>query len=127
MPGAFAHKHYWSRANRSLLDDPKLLPEHSRELIPLSFMFSVLNKEFSVNSHIFTAIASCLPSNMFIALIATLVEMVVDGVSTRKVCKITRELCGAEVSKSTVSAMVTCSARMARAFSRQRAISISNG
>jgi putative transposase len=40
------------------------------------------------------------------ALIATLVEMVVNGVSTRKIRKITRKLCGMEVSKSTVSAMV---------------------
>ena len=40
------------------------------------------------------------------ALIATLVEMVVNGVSTRKIEKITRELCGVGISKSTVSAMV---------------------
>ncbi len=32
-------------------------------------------------------------------------EMVVQGVSTRKVTKITEELCGVEVSKSTVSAL----------------------
>lgn len=40
------------------------------------------------------------------ALIGTLLEMVVNGVSTRKVKKITRELCGAEFSKSTVSELV---------------------
>jgi len=37
------------------------------------------------------------------ALIATLVEMVVNGVSTRKVKAITEELCGVELSRSTVS------------------------
>ena len=37
------------------------------------------------------------------ALVATLVEMVVCGVSTRRVTKITQELCGKEFSKSTVS------------------------
>jgi len=37
------------------------------------------------------------------ALILTLMEMVVNGVSTRKVARITEELCGREFSKSTVS------------------------
>jgi putative transposase len=37
------------------------------------------------------------------ALITTLMEMVVNGVSTRKISNITRELCGTEFSKSTVS------------------------
>lgn len=37
------------------------------------------------------------------ALLITLVEMVVNGVSTRKVTAVTEELCGAEFSKSTVS------------------------
>lgn len=37
------------------------------------------------------------------ALILALMEMVVNGVSTRKVAKITEELCGAEFSKSAVS------------------------
>src|SRR5258707_1417646 len=37
------------------------------------------------------------------ALILTLMEMVVNGVSTRKVARITEELCGHEFSKSTVS------------------------
>jgi putative transposase len=37
------------------------------------------------------------------ALILTLMEMVVNGVSTRKVAPITEELCGASFSKSTVS------------------------
>lgn len=37
------------------------------------------------------------------ALIVTLMEMAVNGVSTRKIKNITRELCGAEFSKSTVS------------------------
>lgn len=37
------------------------------------------------------------------ALVLSLMEMVVQGVSTRKVTKITEELCGAEFSKSTVS------------------------
>jgi len=37
------------------------------------------------------------------ALILTLMEMVVNGVSTRKVARITEELCGREFAKSTVS------------------------
>ncbi len=37
------------------------------------------------------------------ALIVTLMEMAVNGVSTRKITNITRELCGVEFSKSTVS------------------------
>jgi transposase-like protein len=37
------------------------------------------------------------------ALILTLMEMVVNGVSTRKVAQITEELCGREFAKSTVS------------------------
>lgn len=37
------------------------------------------------------------------ALVLTLMEMVINGVSTRKVSQITEELCGTEFSKSTVS------------------------
>jgi putative transposase len=37
------------------------------------------------------------------ALVLSLMEMVLNGVSTRKVTKITEELCGATFSKSTVS------------------------
>ena len=37
------------------------------------------------------------------ALVCTLMEMVVNGVSTRKVAQITEELCGKAFSKSTVS------------------------
>jgi transposase-like protein len=37
------------------------------------------------------------------ALLLTLVEMVINGVSTRKISAITEELCGADFSKSTVS------------------------
>lgn len=37
------------------------------------------------------------------AFVLALMEMVVNGVSTRKVSQITEELCGAEFSKSTVS------------------------
>ena len=39
------------------------------------------------------------------ALVLALMEMVVNGVSTRKVARVTKELCGAEFSKSTVSAL----------------------
>lgn len=39
------------------------------------------------------------------ALVLTLMEMVIQGVSTRKVAAITEELCGKEFSKSTVSAL----------------------
>ena len=37
------------------------------------------------------------------ALVLTMMEMVINGVSTRKVSLITEELCGAQFSKSTVS------------------------
>ncbi|MDK2821957.1 MAG: hypothetical protein PWP31_1922, partial [Clostridia bacterium] len=37
------------------------------------------------------------------ALLLALMEMVVNGVSTRKVCRFTEELCGTTFSKSTVS------------------------
>jgi putative transposase len=37
------------------------------------------------------------------ALMLTLMEMVVNGVSTHKISRITEELCGTEFSKSTVS------------------------
>src|SRR5690606_37305574 len=37
------------------------------------------------------------------ALVLALMEMVINGVSTRKVSQITEELCGTEFSKSTVS------------------------
>lgn len=40
------------------------------------------------------------------ALVQTIAEMYVQGVSTRKVKKITEELCGLEISKSQVSALV---------------------
>ncbi len=39
------------------------------------------------------------------AFILSLIEMVINGVSTRKVTHITEELCGTEISKSTVSAL----------------------
>jgi len=39
------------------------------------------------------------------AFILSLIEMVINGVSTRKVTNITEELCGTEISKSTVSAL----------------------
>jgi putative transposase len=39
------------------------------------------------------------------AFLLALMEMVVQGVSTRKVTKITEDLCGTEISKSTVSAL----------------------
>ena len=39
------------------------------------------------------------------ALMLALMEMVIQGVSTRKVTEVTQELCGAEFSKSTVSAL----------------------
>ncbi len=41
------------------------------------------------------------------ALVLALMEMVVQGVSTRKVTHITEELCGAQFSKSTVSSLAT--------------------
>ena len=41
------------------------------------------------------------------ALVLALMEMVVNGVSTRKVARITEELCGTSFSKSTVSRLCT--------------------
>ncbi len=41
------------------------------------------------------------------ALVATLAEMYVQGVSTRKVKDVTEELCGASFSKSLVSSLAT--------------------
>jgi len=41
------------------------------------------------------------------ALIATMIEMVVQGVSTRKVSNVVEELCGTSISKSTVSELCT--------------------
>ena len=54
------------------------------------------------------------------ALVLAMMEMVVNGVSTRKVTKVTEELCGVSFSKSTVSAL--CSALDARvaAFNERR-------
>ena len=40
-----------------------------------------------------------------VALLSCLVEMVIQGVSTRKVSAVVEELCGASISKSTVSAL----------------------
>jgi len=39
------------------------------------------------------------------ALLLSLMEMVIQGVSTRKICEITETLCGTSLSKSTVSAL----------------------
>src|SRR5438270_5511682 len=45
------------------------------------------------------------------ALVCTLMELVVNGVSTRTVAQITEELCGKAFSKSTVSALCQSCAR----------------
>lgn len=54
------------------------------------------------------------------AFVLALMEMVVNGVSTRKVTHITEELCGASFSKSTVSALCTALDPRVRAFNERR-------
>ena len=54
------------------------------------------------------------------AFVLALMEMVVNGVSTRKVSAITEELCGASFSKSTVSALCTGLDARVRAFNERR-------
>ena len=54
------------------------------------------------------------------AFVLALMEMVVQGVSTRKVSAITEELCGASFSKSTVSALCTGIEPRVRAFNERR-------
>jgi len=54
------------------------------------------------------------------AFVLALMEMVVQGVSTRKVSAITEELCGASFSKSTVSALCAGLGHRVRAFNERR-------
>lgn len=54
------------------------------------------------------------------AFVLALMEMVVNGVSTRKVSTITEELCGASFSKSTVSALCAGLEPRVRAFNERR-------
>ena len=54
------------------------------------------------------------------AFVLALMEMVVQGVSTRKVSAITEELCGASFSKSTVSALCAGLDARVRAFNERR-------
>ena len=54
------------------------------------------------------------------ALLLSLMEMVVNGVSTRKVTNITEELCGASFSKSMVSSLCTGLDARVRAFNERR-------
>lgn len=54
------------------------------------------------------------------AFVLALMEMVVNGVSTRKVTNITEELCGASFSKSTVSQLCTGLDARVRAFNERR-------
>lgn len=54
------------------------------------------------------------------AFVLALMEMVVQGVSTRKVSAITEELCGASFSKSTVSALCVGLDARVRAFNERR-------
>jgi putative transposase len=54
------------------------------------------------------------------AFVLALMEMVVNGVSTRKVTQITEELCGANFSKSTVSQLCTGLDARVRAFNERR-------
>lgn len=53
------------------------------------------------------------------ALVLALMEMVVNGVSTRKVSKITEELCGTAFSKSTVSRLCAALDARVRAFNER--------
>ena len=54
------------------------------------------------------------------ALVLAMMEMVVNGVSTRKVTKVTEELCGVSFSKSTVSALCTALDARVAAFNERR-------
>lgn len=54
------------------------------------------------------------------AFVLALMEMVVNGVSTRKVTRITEELCGASFSKSTVSQLSTALDGRVAAFNERR-------
>lgn len=54
------------------------------------------------------------------SLIATMVQMVIAGVSTRKVSKVVETLCGKEFSKSTVSELCKCLDDDIKAFRNQR-------
>lgn len=54
------------------------------------------------------------------AFVVALMEMVVNGVSTRKVSNITEELCGVSFSKSTVSQLCTGLDARVRAFNERR-------
>lgn len=54
------------------------------------------------------------------AFVIALMEMVVNGVSTRKVTRITEELCGASFSKSTVSHLCTSLDARVAAFNERR-------
>lgn len=54
------------------------------------------------------------------AFVLALMEMVVNGVSTRKVTAITEELCGASFSKSTVSSLCSGLEPRVRAFNERR-------
>ena len=54
------------------------------------------------------------------AFVLALMEMVVQGVSTRKVSAITEELCGASFSKSTVSALCAGLDPRVRSFNERR-------
>lgn len=53
------------------------------------------------------------------ALVLSLMEMVVNGVSTRKVARITEELCGTSFSKSTVSRLCAALDARVRAFNER--------
>lgn len=54
------------------------------------------------------------------AFVLALMEMVVNGVSTRKVTRVTEELCGVSFSKSTVSHLCTALDARVRAFNERR-------
>lgn len=54
------------------------------------------------------------------ALVLSLMELVVNGVSTRKVTRITEGLCGASFSKSTVSQLCTALDARVRAFNERK-------
>ena len=71
------------------------------------------------NGAFFTEIfARCQRSEQ--ALVLSLMEMVVNGVSTRKVTRITEELCGTSISKSTVSQLCSGLDARVRAFNERR-------
>ena len=101
MNGTEERQGYRNGSRPAPVDDPLALSPCSRRESP-----EVRDGTFSTD--LFWCATSAVKQAA--ALRFFLLEMVVNGVSTRKVTRITEELCGTSVSKSTVSAL--CSRRI---------------